>query len=159
MQDIASLKLTTPSEREIAITRMFDAPRERVWEAWTNPKHVPRWMLGPPGWEMPVCEVDLRPGGTWHFVWRRSDGSEMAMSGEYREVTPPRRLVHTERWGGDWPETLCTLELSDMGEQTLSTLTILYPSRQDRDRALGTPMKDGLAQSFDRLDELLATMR
>ncbi len=80
---------TMPSDREVAMTRVFDAPRRLVWEAWTNPEHLPHWMLGPPGWTMPVCEIDLRPGGAWHFVWRKDDGTEMEMRGVYREITPP----------------------------------------------------------------------
>jgi uncharacterized protein YndB with AHSA1/START domain len=68
------------------MTRLFDAPRKLVFEAWTNPKHLPHWMLGPDGWTMPVCEVDLRPGGAWHFVWRRADGTEMSMRGVYKEA-------------------------------------------------------------------------
>ena len=90
------------------MTHIVDAPRHLVFAAWTNPEHLPHWMLGPPGWTMPVCEIDLRPGGEWHFVWRRSDGAEMEMSGVYKEITPPERLVSTESWGGNWPETLNT---------------------------------------------------
>jgi uncharacterized protein YndB with AHSA1/START domain len=97
---VATTTFTAPSDREIAMTRVFDAPRRLVFEAWTNPEHVPHWLLGPEGWTMPVCEIDLRPGGSWHFVWRRSDGTEMEMRGEYREITPPERLVSTESWGG-----------------------------------------------------------
>src|SRR2546430_1875665 len=103
----------TPSDREIVMTRVVDAPRRLVWEAWTNPQHVPRWLLGPEGWSMPICEIDLRPGGAWHFGWRRGDGTEMEMRGLYREVTPPERLVTTESWGGSWPETINTLTLSE----------------------------------------------
>src|SRR5258705_10886957 len=99
MTDTGALQITTPSDREIVVTRVFDAPRRLVFEAWTNPKHVPRWLLGPDGWTMPVCEIDLRPGGSWHFVWRKSNGTEMAMRGAYREVTPPERLGNTEGWG------------------------------------------------------------
>jgi uncharacterized protein YndB with AHSA1/START domain len=158
MRDIASPIVTQPSEREVAITRKFDAPRQLVWDAWTNPEYLSKWMLGPPGWTMPVCEVDLRPGGGWHFVWRRGDGSELGMRGVYREVTAPVRLVHTESWGADWPETINTLSLSEESDGTLATLTILYPSKKARDAAIQTGMKDGVAKSFDRLDELLATM-
>jgi len=93
----AALTVTTPTEREIVMTRVFDAPRRLVFEAYTNPEHLPHWMLGPKGWTMPVCEIDLRPGGAWHFVWRRSDGTEMEMRGVNREVTPPERLVSTSR--------------------------------------------------------------
>jgi uncharacterized protein YndB with AHSA1/START domain len=149
---------TTPSDREVAVSRVFDAPRKRVWDAWTSPKHVPNWMLGPEGWTMPVCNADLRPGGAWHFVWRRGDGTEMAMRGTYREVTPPTRLVATESWGGDWPETLNTLTLSEQGGRTTVTQTILYPSRDARDAALKTGMKEGMAQSFDRLARYLAKL-
>jgi uncharacterized protein YndB with AHSA1/START domain len=149
---------TTPSDREILGTRVVDAPRELVWEAWTNPEHVPHWLLGPEGWTMPVCEIDLRPGGAWHFVWRRSDGTEMEMRGEYREVEPPERLVHTESWGGDWPETLNTMILSEEDGKTTMAQTILYPSKEARDAALATGMTKGASISFERLDEYLRTM-
>ena len=108
---VGATTFTTPTDREIVTTRTFDAPRRLVWEAWTSPEHLPHWMTGPPGWTMPVCEIDLRPGGAWHFAWRNADGAEMAMRGVYREVVPPERLVSTESWGGDWPETLNTLVL------------------------------------------------
>jgi uncharacterized protein YndB with AHSA1/START domain len=152
------LTITTPSDREVAMTRTFDAPRRLVFEAWTNPKHVPQWMLGPEDWTMPVCEIDLRPGGAWHFVWRKADGTEMAMGGVYREVTPPERLVSTEKWGPEWPETINTLTLSEKDGKTTVTNTILYPSKDARDAALKTGMKDGAIQSFERLDALLRTM-
>jgi uncharacterized protein YndB with AHSA1/START domain len=158
LNNTETLKITTPTDREAVVTRLFDAPRRLVWEAWTNPRHLPRWMLGPAGWTMPVCEIDLRPGGAWRFVWRRSDGTEMAMHGEYREVTPPERLISTESWGGDWPETINTLTLVENDGQTTVTLKILYPSKQARDAALQTGMKEGMAQSFDRLEEHLPTM-
>jgi len=142
---------TTPSDREIAATRVFDAPRRLVYEAHTNPKHLPNWMLGPEGWTMPVCEIDLRPGGTWHFVWRKADGSEMAMRGTYKEVVPPEKVVTTESWGGDWPETINTLTLTEKDGKTILTSTILYPSKEARDAALKTGMKQGMNVSFDRL--------
>ena len=156
-ESIRGTTFATPSDREIVMTRVFDAPRQLVWEAWTSPEHLPHWMLGPPGWTMPVCEVDLRPGGSWHFVWRKADGAEMAMRGVYREVVPPERLVSTESWGGDWPETLNTLLLVEEDGRTTMTLTVLYPSKEARDAALGTGMKEGMSQSFDRLAELLRT--
>jgi uncharacterized protein YndB with AHSA1/START domain len=155
----AVLTVTMPTDREVAITRVFDAPRRLVFEAWTSPEHLPHWMLGPEGWTMPVCEIDLRPGGSWHFVWRRSDGTEMGMHGVYREITPPERLVCTESWGGNWPETLNTLVLTEEAGKTTATLTILYPSKDARDAALQTGMKDGVAVSFDRLAEYLGKMK
>jgi uncharacterized protein YndB with AHSA1/START domain len=153
-----TFSLTQPTDREVVMTRVFDAPRRLVWEAWTNPKHVPNWMLGPDGWTMPVCEIDLRPGGAWHFVWRKNDGEEMAMNGEYREITPPERLVHTEAWGGDWPETLNTLLLSEEDGKTTLTIQVLYPSKEARDAAIQTGMTEGATQSFDRLAEYLNTL-
>ena len=159
MKNTGTVKFTTPTDREIVMTRVFDAPCRLVFEAWTKPEHLPRWLLGPEGWTMPVCEADLRPGGEWHFVWRKSDGTEMGMRGVYKEIAPPERLVSTERWGGDWPETLNTLTLSEENGKTTATNTILYPSKEARDAALKTGMKDGVAVSFDRLAELLESLR
>jgi uncharacterized protein YndB with AHSA1/START domain len=155
---LGATTFTTPSDREIAAIRMVDAPRRLVWDMWTIPQHLPRWMTGPSGWTMPVCEIDLRPGGAWHFVWRRSDGTEMEMRGVYREILPPERLVNTESWGGDWPETLNTLVLTEEDGKTTMVCTVLYPSKEARERALGTGMKDGWSESYDRLDEYLRTL-
>ena len=154
---VGSTTFTTPSDREIVMTRVFDAPRALVFDAWTKPEHVRKWMLGPDGWTMPVCEIDLRPGGIWRFVWRREDGSEMEMRGVYKEVMRPERVVHTEAWGGDWPETLNTLTLTEQNGKTTSTSTILYPSKEARDAAMQTGMKDGASVSFDRRAEYLRT--
>ena len=151
---------TTPSEREIVATRVFDAPRRLVWECFTSPEHVPQWMLDPEGWTMPVCEIDLRPGGAWHFVWRRADGTEMSMTGEYREVVPPERLVNTEavRWEGEWPETLNTTVFAEEQGRTTVTCTVLYPSKEARDAAFRTGMKDGVSLSYDRLAAYLQAL-
>jgi len=110
--ELGVAQYTTPTDREIVITRVVAAPRKLVFAAWTNPQHVPEWLLGPPGWSMPVCEIHLCVGGPWRYVWRNSDGGEMAMSGRFREVVPPTRLVWTERWGPEWPETVNTLVLA-----------------------------------------------
>lgn len=150
--------LTLQSDREIVMTRVFDAPRRLVWEAWTNPKHIPHWMTGPAGWTMPVCELDLRPGGAWHFVWRGADGTDMEMNGVYKEITPPERLVATESWGGDWPETLNTLILTEENGKTTLTNRILYASQDARDAALKTGMESGVVESFDRLAEYFRAM-
>jgi uncharacterized protein YndB with AHSA1/START domain len=147
-----------PSEREIVIRRVVNAPRRLVFEAYTNPRHVPRWMLGPPGWSMPVCEIDLRPGGAWRFVWRRADGEELQIRGVYREIVPPERLVSVESWGGEWPETLNTLLLSEEAGRTTISHHILYPSREARDAALKSGMKEGLAAGLDRLAEYAASL-
>jgi uncharacterized protein YndB with AHSA1/START domain len=155
---VGETTLTTVSERELEITRAFDAPRELVWEAWTNAEHVPNWLLGPEGWTMPVCEIDLRPGGAWHFVWRKNDGTEMEMRGEYREVAPPERLVNTESWGGDWPETVNTVAFTEEDGRTTVTITVLYPSQEARKAATATGMESGMNRSFDLLDGYLASI-
>src|SRR5271165_3774162 len=158
MSNAASAQVTTPSDREVVVTRVFNAPRRLVFEAWTNPSYVPRWLLGPPGWTMPVCEIDLRVGGEWHFVWRKADGTEMEMRGVYQEIVPPERLVSRESWGGPWPETLNTLTLAEEEGKTTITNTVLYPSKEARDAALQTGMKEGMSLSFDRLAEYLRNM-
>lgn len=155
---VRTTTFTTPSDRELVATRVFDAPRRLVWAAHTDPSHPPHWMLGPDGWTMPICEIDLRPGGAWRFGWRQADGTAMEMRGVYREVAPPERLVHTEAWGGDWPETVNTMVLTEQDGRTTLTCTVLYPSREALDRALGTGMKDGWAMSYDRLDHHLRTL-
>ena len=153
----------TPTDTEVVITRVVDAPRRLVFDAWTNPKYVPRWLTGLEGWTMPVCEIDLRPGGSWRYVWRGPDGGEMGMRGSYKEIVPPERLVSTESWGPEmtgqeWPETLNTLVLTEVGGRTTITLTITYPSKAARDAALQTGMKDGMDQGLARLDTLLKTL-
>jgi uncharacterized protein YndB with AHSA1/START domain len=154
----APTTLTTPSDREIVITRVVRAPARLVFDAYTIPEHVAQWMLGPAGWSMPVCEIDLRPGGTWRFVWRRTDGDEMEMRGVYREIEPPVRLVSTDSWSGDWPETITTLELSEADGKTTITHRMLYPSKEARDAALKTGMQEGMSESYGRLEEYLAAL-
>ncbi|QFZ23234.1 SRPBCC family protein [Saccharothrix syringae] len=149
---------TTPSEVEVAMTRTFNAPQALVFDAFTRPEHVVHWMLGPEGWTMPVCEIDLREGGAWHMVWRREDGREMAMSGKYLEVAPHSRTVQTESWGPGWPETVNTTEFTASGERTTVVHTVRFPSREARDRALETGMRDGATASYERLAEYLVAV-
>ena len=158
MNDGEILRVTTPADREIVRTRVFDAPRELVFEALTKPGLLQRWLLGPPGWSLPVCEIDLDVGGALRFVWRGPDGTEMGMSGVYREVAPPERLVHTELFDADWTggETLVTTVLREQAGRTTLTSTVLYSSWEARDAALRTGMEQGVAASYDRLAELLA---
>jgi uncharacterized protein YndB with AHSA1/START domain len=155
---VAETTITTPSDLEVTATRVVDAPRSLIWEMWTNPEHVRNWLLGPEGWTMPVCEIDLRPGGGWRYVWPKANGKEMEMRGSYREVSPPERLVHTEKWGADWPETVNTLVLTEQDGKTTMVCTVLYPSKEARDAALGTGMKDGWNDSYNRLDSYLRTI-
>jgi uncharacterized protein YndB with AHSA1/START domain len=158
MNSVGETTITTPSDREVVMARTFEAPRTLVWDAYTKPEHLRQWLLGPEGWTMPVCEVDLRPGGEWHFVWRRSGGDDLEMRGVYREIVPPERLVNTEAWGGDWPETENTVQLSEENGATTVTTTILYPSKEARDAAMATGIEDGAERSYGLLDEYLKTM-
>jgi len=159
---MGDLKVATPSDREIAITRVFDAPRKLVFDAHTKPELVKRWLLGPPGWSMPVCEIDLRVGGKYRWVWRHDrDGTQMGMGGVYREIAAPERLVATERFDEAWypGEALNTLVLVEQGGRTTLTQTMLYESRAARDGVLKSGMEKGLTASYDRLAELLASTR
>jgi len=155
---VGETTITTPSDRGAVMARTFEAPRTLVWDAYTKPEHVQRWLLGPEGWTMPICEIDLRPGGEWHFLWRRPDGDELEMRGVYREIIPPERLVNTESWGGEWPETENTVQLFEVNGATTVTTTILYPSKEARDAAIATGMADGAERSYGLLDEYLRTL-
>jgi len=151
-----TLKVTTPSDREIVMTRSFDAPRSLVFDAYTKPELVKRWLLGPPGWTMPVCEIDLTIGGKYRYVWRNdSDGTEFGMGGVYREIVRPTRIVHTEVFNDS--EALVTEVFGEQRGKTMLTTTMLLPSREARDAVIATGMADGVAQSYDRLDEVLAS--
>ena len=159
MQTTGTLKLTTSGDREIVMTRVFDAPRELVWRALTEPELLKRWFLGPPGWTMPVCELSLTPGSAYRYVWRGPDGSDMGMGGIVREVVPPERMVCTQLFDQDWTggEAVGTLVLIERNGKTTLTNTVLYASREARDAVLKTPMEHGVAAGYDRLAELLAS--
>jgi uncharacterized protein YndB with AHSA1/START domain len=147
--------VTTPSDCEIRMTRLFDAPRDLVFEAMSKPEHITRWWgcLGE-GYSVPVCEVDLRVGGAWRFVNRHPQG-EAAFHGVYRELNPPERVVFTEIFE-DFPdgESVVTAVLTDENGKTRLTVTVSYPSREVRDMVLQTGMADGAAISYDRLEEV-----
>jgi len=151
--------VTTPSEREIRITRLFDAPRHLVWEAMSRPEHIREWWgrLGD-GYSVPVCEVDLRPGGRWRFVNRHPNG-EAAFHGVYRELDPPGRAVHTEIFEA-FPdvESVVTTLLTEEQGKTRITVTSSYPSVEVRDVVLKTGMERGAAISYDRLEDVLASL-
>jgi uncharacterized protein YndB with AHSA1/START domain len=158
MANPETLKVTTRGDREIVMTREFNAPRRLVFDAFTKPELVKQWLLGPPGWSMPVCKIDLKVGGTYRFVWRRdSDGSEMGMGGVYREIVPPERIVSTEVFDQAWypSEALGTVVFSEVGGKTTVTQTVLYQSREARDGVLKSDMESGVAASYDRLAQLV----
>jgi uncharacterized protein YndB with AHSA1/START domain len=155
-----TFKVSTPSDREIRLTRLFDAPRRLVFEAMTKPEHIKRWWgcLGE-GYSVPVCEVDLRPGGKWRFVNRHPQG-EAEFFGEYREIVPPERLVYTEIYA-PFPDggSLVTTELTEENGKTRVTVTAAYPSLEVRDFVLETGMDRGAAISYDRLEEVARELR
>jgi uncharacterized protein YndB with AHSA1/START domain len=148
--------VTTPSDREIRMTRLFDAPRALVFEAMTRPEHIRNWWgnLGE-GYSVPVCEVDLRVGGKWRFVNRTPTGEEAAFYGEYREVRPPDRVVFTEIFE-PFPDavSVVTSTLTEEDGRTRMTATVEYPTREIRDMVRATGMERGAALSYDRLEDV-----
>lgn len=154
MTAAARTTFTTPSDREIVITRAFDAPRQAVFAAYTTAEHVRQW-LGRRSFPMTSCEIDLRVGGNWRYVFTDSQGKTMGMSGTFREIDPPQRLVSTERFDDNPGETLNTLVLTEDNGRTTLRLKVLYESGEVRDAVLGSGMKDGVAEGFERLAELL----
>jgi len=155
-----SFALSTPSDREIRVTRDFDAPRQLVFDAFTKPELVRRWLLGPPGWIMPLCEIDLRVGGAYRYVWRlEKDGTQMAMGGVFREIVVPERIVATEKFDDAWypGEALDTTVFIETRGITRITITVLYESKESRDMARRSGMEYGMAAGYDRLETLLPT--
>lgn len=153
-----SLKLTTPSEREIVMTRAFDAPRHLVFAAWTKPEILRRWHGVFGGWSMVTCEFEARVGGSYQFVWESGAGERMRMSGVIREIVAPERIVATERMNDGSEEILSTLELVEHGGKTSLTNTVLCPTREIRDAILRTPMESGVSAGYDTLDGVLASL-
>ena len=160
---IDKAQVTLPSDREVKVARSFKAPRALVYRAYTEPELVRRWMLGPPGWSMPVCEMDVRVGGRFQWRWRSDDkGSEFGFSGTYRELQPSSRIVHTEAYepgtvGGGYPgpEAIVTVAFTEDGGVTTVTTLIDFGSKESRDAAVATGMTDGMEQSYQLLDRLL----
>ena len=155
-----AIDVSLPSDREIRVAREFDAPRALIFACHTEPDLVRRWLLGPPGWSMPVCEIDLREGGQYRYVWRSDEtGREFGFRGVYHEVVAPERVVHTE-WpdgvdGADGGEAVCTLTLTEQDGRTLLVHAMHFPSTATRDQALQSGMTDGMATSYDRLEQEL----
>jgi uncharacterized protein YndB with AHSA1/START domain len=160
-------EVSTPSDREVKVTRAFRAPRALVYRAYTEPALLQRWLLGPPGWAMPVCEMDVRVGGKYRWRWRSGeDQTEFGFSGVFREVDPATKLVHTEIYdagttgtGESGGESLVTVTFAEQGGVTTVTSLIDFGSREARDAAVATGMTDGMEQSYQLLDNLLAEQR
>jgi uncharacterized protein YndB with AHSA1/START domain len=160
---IEKAQVTLPSYREVKVTRSFRAPRPLVYRAYTEPELVRRWLLGPPGWSMPICEMDVRVGGTFRWRWRSEDkGSEFGFSGTFREVQPSSKIVHTEAYdpgtvGGGYPgqDAIVTVTFAEDGGVTTVTTLVDFGSKEARDAAVATGMTDGMEQSYVLLDRLL----
>jgi uncharacterized protein YndB with AHSA1/START domain len=156
-----TIVVTTPSDREVVTTRAFAAPRSLVFEAHTKPALVKQWLLGPPGWTMPVCEIDLKVGGKIRYVWKNDgDGRSFGMTGVFKEIVVPERLVHTELLSDNWTggEALITTAFTEERGRTTVTMTMLFSSREARDGAVATGMTDGMESSYRMLEEVLRSM-
>jgi uncharacterized protein YndB with AHSA1/START domain len=155
-----TLKVEARGDREIVMTRVFDAPRRLVFEAFTKPELLKRWLTGPPGWTLAVCEVSLNVGGSIRYFWRGPAGEEMGMSGVVREIIPPERMVATEKFDQSWypGEAVGTVVLTEQGGKTTLTQTIVYESREARDIVLKSPMEQGVSMSYNNLAALLAQL-
>jgi uncharacterized protein YndB with AHSA1/START domain len=158
MTDTGSLKVTTPSDRDIRMTRVFDAPRQLVFEAHSKPELLKRWLLGPPGWEMVVCNVASKVGDRYRYEWRNTvTGKQFGNGGVCHELVPPERVVSTEVMDGQPGEALVTTTFVEQNGKTTLTLNILFESREIRDIALKSGMEHGVAASYNRLDKVLAS--
>jgi uncharacterized protein YndB with AHSA1/START domain len=149
--------VSLPTDRDIVVTRAFDAPASLVFDCHTKPELVRRWLVTS-GWTMPVCDIDLRVGGKYHYVWRNeADGNQFGFVGEYREISAPNRIVHLERPEGapEGGDAHCTLALTEKAGRTTLTYTMRFPSREVRDQVLKTGMTDGMTQTYKLLDTLL----
>lgn len=155
----AKLQITTPSDREIAMTRTFDAPRTMVFDAWTKPELIRRWLGALDGWKFVVCDVDLKVGGKYRYLWRGPAGEEMGMGGVFREIVRPERLVCTEKFDEPWypGDAVDTTVFVEKGGKTTITTTVLYQSKEVRDGVLESPMEGGVTKSYDKLAEVLAS--
>jgi uncharacterized protein YndB with AHSA1/START domain len=154
------MTLTRTSDREFVLTRVFNAPRALVFAAWTRPEHVRKWY-GCSTMTLTVCEIDLRVGGTYRYVMRSPDGVDHTMTGVYREIVPPKRLVYTERYlteGFASNEAQVTVLFAEHGGMTTLTSTVLHQSEADRDGHLEAGMERGAAEVYNRLEAHLRTM-
>jgi len=159
MAKSGALTVAARGDLEIVMTRSFNAPRRLVWEAYTKPELLKRWLLGPDGWYFITCEVDLRVGGKYRYVWKNDEKNQtLGLGGEYREINAPGKLVCTEKFD-DFPgEAVSTLELAEHNGVTTLINTVRSPNREARDGMLATGMEKGVGRSYDRLDDVLSSM-
>ena len=161
MSFTGTLQVTTQGDREVRLVREFDAPRHLVWDCFTKPELVRRWLFGPDGWSFLVCDIDFRVGGSYRFVWHNpAVGAEMGMKGTYREIIPHERIADAQVFDQDWTggEAISTVVFTERNGRTTVDNTMLYSSRQARDAVLESGMKEGMALGYDRLEQILATL-
>jgi uncharacterized protein YndB with AHSA1/START domain len=155
-QQANTATVTTPTDREIHVVREFDAPRNRVFAAYTDPKLIPEWW-GPRGTTTTVDRMEVQTGGDWRFLVRNEDGSETAFRGTFREITPPERIVQTFEWEGmKGYVSVETATFEDLGDRTRVVSTSIFHTTEERDGMLGSGMEGGMNETYARLDELLA---
>ncbi len=157
------IEVSQPSDREVRVVRTFKAPRQLVWDAHTNPDLIRKWMLGPPGWDMPECEMDVRVGGAYRWRWRnQADGKEFGFYGEFTEVNEPGRIAHTQHYdpgdiGGAMESgepALISTDYTESNDVTTLTMTMQFASKEIRDGAVSTGMTDGMEIGYARLDDM-----
>lgn len=160
MKAVNPLTIETANDLEVVILREFDAPRELIYRCHTEADLVRKWLLGPPGWTMPVCEIDARVGGKYRYVWRDANGTDMGMGGEFRELTRPERITNTQLFDQDWTggETIGTMTLTEANGKTKMRNVVVYSSKAARDGALQTGMTEGMQAGYINLDQLLETL-
>ena len=153
-----AMTVETVGETDVVVTRRFNAPRSLVWRAYTEPALVRRWMLGMPGWSMPVCDIDLRVGGGYHYRWRNDEnGTEFGFIAVFHAIEPEHRIVNTERPEDvDMPEAEIEVLFEPLGDMTEMKMVIRYADAVSRKAALDTGMTDGMGTSFDLMDDVLA---
>ncbi len=158
IKTVGRLNAALPNDRAVQLTRTFDAPRQLVWDAHTKPDLLRRWLLGPPGWTMPVCNVDLRVGGKYRYEWHSEKGMAMALSGTYREIDAPSHLADTQVFDDNWTQGPAdtSITLTETDGKTELTLDIAYASKEARDLALSTPMLEGMEVGYARLESISA---
>jgi uncharacterized protein YndB with AHSA1/START domain len=157
MDTTQALHIDQPTDLTVSLRRWFAAPRDLVFRAFTEAELMQQWMLGPGGWTMPVCEIDLRAGGGYRIVWRKDGVPDMGLTGRFLAVEPPERTVATELFDDDWTggTTTVTTSFEAVGRETVVTTLVEYVSREARDAAFRTGMADGMEAGYRRLDQLL----
>jgi uncharacterized protein YndB with AHSA1/START domain len=160
IKNVGNMQLSTPSDTEIAMTRVFNAPKKLVFEAFTTPLYLKQWLGTHNGWKMTVCEIDLRPGGKYRYAWEGRENMKMSMGGVYREISAPDRIVATEQFDDPWYPggAVGTTTFVEAAGKTTVTMAVKYDNKEARDAVLKTPMESGVAAGFDKLAEILAKL-